>query len=69
MRSKFAKVVWAPGDIQILRPNWTKRKCAEVLTEMEARIEDDMISRGWDSIEYMLDSEYDIDGNNINILK
>ena len=69
MRSKFAKVVWAPEDIQILRPHWTKKKCREVLAGIEHGLEDDMISRGWDTIGYDLDHRYDMDGNYIDIME
>ena len=66
MRNKFAKVVWTPEDIQTLRPQWSKKKCAEVLYNIEGNIEDNMVSRGWDTIEAELDHRYDAYGNNID---
>jgi len=63
VRSKFAKVTWSVEDILSLRPHWTKRKCREVLLEIEASIENDMVIRGWNTIEYELGNRYDINGN------
>jgi len=63
MRSKFAKVTWSVGDILSLRPHWTRKKCREILWEIEADIEDDMVSRGWETIEFMLGNRYDINGD------
>jgi len=68
MRSKFAKVVWTPEDIQTLRPGWSKKKCAKVLAEIEGNIKGDMESRGWETIHFLVDGYYDADGNNISLL-
>ena len=68
MRSRFAKVTWSVEDIANLRPHWTKRRCAEVLGEMENSIEHDMVSRGWETVHFLLDVDYDEDGNNIDLL-
>lgn len=68
MRSKFAKVTWSVEDILGVRPHWTKKRCAEVLSEIEDGLESDMISRGWDTIYFLIGSDYDEDGNNIDPL-
>ena len=65
MRTKFAKVVWMPEDVQALRPHWSKKKCSEVLLEIEEAIEGDMISRGWESLDFLLNADYDFDGNSL----
>lgn len=55
--NRYAKVVWAPEDIQTLRPEWTLEKCEEWLDNNERYIQDRLVELGWDVIGTLLDSE------------
>lgn len=54
--TQFASVCWQIGDIQTLRPEWSDERCADFLRSNQRQIQDDMVERGWSSIETLLDN-------------
>ena len=55
LKTKYAQVSWNATDIREKRPDWSIGKCEEWLSDNESQIVDDMIERGWDSIDTLLD--------------
>ena len=53
----YAHVRWHPEDVQEKRPKWSLKKCENWLSEHEVHICDRTVERGWEVIEYLLDSE------------
>ena len=49
---KFAKTTWCSEDVKTLKPEWTHKKCREVLSELEDKIVDAMVAAGWQEISY-----------------
>ncbi len=62
MKTKFAKVTWGVEDILVLRPNWSKKACAEALEDIEYNIEEAMVDAGSNEIRYALNAFYDENG-------
>ena len=52
--TEFATVTWTWGDVQTLRPSWTKSQCEEWLNANEKYIQEAMTTRGWEAIEDLL---------------
>jgi hypothetical protein len=50
-------IKWTVGDIQSLRPNWTKEECANWLQMNWKHIQDRSIELGWEVIEALLPEE------------
>lgn len=51
---RFAVVAWKVEDVLERRPNWTREEAADFLGNAERQLTEDMIARGWDSIDTML---------------
>lgn len=54
MKEWFAGTRWHPDDVLALRPEWTKQKAMEFLTDCEKHIRDRSIEFGWDAINALL---------------
>jgi hypothetical protein len=55
----YAKLVWSPGDIQSLRPDWDIPRCRRFLENNQNQIRDRLCEIGWDVIETFLSLEGD----------
>jgi hypothetical protein len=51
-------IQWSIADIRSLRPDWSKDKCDEVLSDMAGIIEERSIETGWEVIESLI-GDYD----------
>ena len=51
---KEYKVSWIAADILDKRPNWTTEEAERWLDKNFKYIEQDMVARGWDSIDTLL---------------
>jgi hypothetical protein len=56
---KFAKVSWCMADISDKRPFWSRKQCEAFLAKIESQLVDDMVQRGWDTIDTLLSMEED----------
>ncbi len=54
VQDAYAKIAWTPGDIQTLRPSWSRAQCEEFLRENEKWIQERLIELGWDVIRDLL---------------
>ena len=54
---KFAGVSWTIGDLETLRPSWTRPRIRIWWCENERRIQDAMVMAGWEAIETLLEDE------------
>lgn len=54
MSQEFAKVVWRPADVEVLRPNWTDARINQWLREHESQIQDRLLELGWQVLEDLL---------------
>ena len=54
-RKTYAKTSWAVADIKSIKESWDIKKCAEFLEYAENQIHDDMVVRGWESIDVLLE--------------
>jgi hypothetical protein len=55
MSNKYT-ITWQAEDIQTLRPHWTVEQCENFLDTYFYKMQDGMISEGWNIIDYFLDS-------------
>lgn len=54
MKEEYAKVVWAPEDVQTLRPDMSLEDAAEWLESNQKYIQDRLVELGWDVIGSLL---------------
>ena len=53
--SGYAIVAWSPEDVLTLRPDWTDEQCEEFLHNNQRQMQDDMVTRGWASMETLIE--------------
>ena len=61
VEASFASVSWCVDDIKELRPDWSDDECHTFLTNYEGRIQDAMVSAGWEAIDVLLGDNEDED--------
>lgn len=54
IKDVYADTGWRVEDIQERKPSWTHEQCVKFLEDNEKRIEEAMISAGWDVIDFGL---------------
>lgn len=57
MKTYYAKVEWAPEDVQTLRPDWSLERCEDWLHAHQKYVQDRLVELGWDVIETLLGDE------------
>jgi len=51
MREVFATTKWTVYDILRLRPDWTLTRASEFLANIESKVEEAMVTKGWNVIQ------------------
>lgn len=51
---RFATITWQVGDIEFLRPDWSKEQCVSFLKANESRLVNLLIPHGWAALEILV---------------